>query len=174
VNKVYLLGSGFSKAVSNEMPLTRDLSDAVQERLIADDLPPIPKADTPVANDFEQWLSYLIETPPWLSEGEQARNRGAFLDVSKAVHDVLSERQDAAVMHGDCPPWLAKLVDYWQKTAATVITFNYDCFVELAWRLHAAPPSRGWSDLYPIPVEMIAACPDCARRRKSWRRPSAS
>jgi len=54
VNKVYLLGSGFSKAVSDEMPTTRDLTAAVQERLKASDLPPMPKADTPIANDFEQ------------------------------------------------------------------------------------------------------------------------
>lgn len=156
MNRVFLLGSGFSRAISDDMLLTRGLTEAVQNRLEADGLPPMPKATTPIANDFEQWLSYLIESPPWLTEAEQARNRAAFLDVSKAVHDVLSECQDAALMNSDCPPWLAQLVHYWQETSATVITFNYDCFVELAWKLHAAPKGRSWIDLYPVPVEMVA------------------
>jgi hypothetical protein len=51
-----------------------------------------------------------------------------------------------------CPDWLRLLVQKWQQDAATVITFNYDQLVELAWLLHAAPsdpdrPSTS-TDLY--------------------------
>jgi len=32
------------------------------------------------------------------------------------------------------PSWLFPLVCYWHRTQETVITFNYDCLVELAHR----------------------------------------
>jgi hypothetical protein len=67
VTRVYLLGAGFSRAVSAEMPLTKELSKAVEDKLRERD---IPGAGTPVALDFERWLSYLIERPPWLNSAD--------------------------------------------------------------------------------------------------------
>jgi hypothetical protein len=129
--RVYLLGAGFSRAISIEMPTMKQLSDAIVEKL---GRRKIPGATTPVASNFEQWLSYLIETPPWLSDSDQARNRAAFFDVARAVYDILCEHQNRAVQSGGLPPeWLLPLVAHWHATSATVITFNYDLFVELAW-----------------------------------------
>ena len=68
MDRVYLLGAGFSRAISNLMPTMDELSAAIQHKLAGFD---IPGANTPVAANFEQWLSYLIERPPWLSAADQ-------------------------------------------------------------------------------------------------------
>lgn len=136
-----------------------ELSSAVKAELVAYD---VPGQDNPVSADFERWLSYLIENPPWLSPADQAQNRAGFMRVSEAVHTILSRSQDAAVeSQEECPGWLQRVVAFWQQNSATVITFNYDNLTELAWRIHAAPSSfgpdrprspRSWIDLYPIPI----------------------
>ena len=155
MNRVYVLGSGFSRAISAEMPTLAELSDVVRQRLQAAGSRALPGAATPLASNFEQWLSYLVETPPWLSPGERYRNLAAFFDVSLAVHDVLEERQRAAVQ-SPCPSWLAKLVRYWHATEETVITLNYDVLVELAWLVNAASHSS-WYALYPVPITLISS-----------------
>lgn len=149
---VYLLGSGFSRAISEHMPVMQELSTAIQSDLESKKLPHIPGQGSPLANNFEQWLSYLIEEPPWLPEGQQSRNRGAFSDVAESLHEVLSVCQMHAV--GQPPPdWLLQLVRYWQETGTTVITFNYDLLVEMAWL--TAYDGRSWLDLYTVPVVPI-------------------
>jgi len=155
MTRVYLLGAGFSRAISNEMPTMDKLSAAVQHKLVGFD---IPGANNPVASNFEQWLSYLIERPPWLSPADQERNRAAFFDVARAVHDVLSEHQNRAVVSGDAPAWLHPLMVYWRATSATVITFNYDLFVELAWlRSFGNEPYIRSIYLSPVPITPIGA-----------------
>jgi hypothetical protein len=53
------------------MPTMAGLSEAVVDNLSAKGRSEIRGSGTPLTNNFEQWLSYLIETPPWLSEAEQ-------------------------------------------------------------------------------------------------------
>jgi hypothetical protein len=121
--RVYVLGAGFSRALSSAMPDMKGLSSAVRDDLSALDLPKIPGHDTPVANDFEQWLSYLVEAPPWLPDADRARNQAAFFDVSGAVARVLMRQQGEAVA-APRPKWLQPLLVNWHNTDATVITFN--------------------------------------------------
>ena len=166
--RVFLLGAGFSRAISSgmeppeRMPNMLELSDAVVENLRANGRSEIRGLGTPLMKNFEQWLSYLVETPPWLSEAEQARNRADFLDVSLAVHEVLEARQRLTVMRNPCPDWLIRLVQKWHELEETVITFNYDQFVELAWLRHTPDPipadrKRGSIDLYPVPLAPVGA-----------------
>jgi hypothetical protein len=160
---VYLLGAGFSRAVSDKMPMMAELSTAIKDELRDRD---IPGADTPVSSNFEQWLSFLVERPPWLSTADQERNQAGFFAVSEALHRILSERQGQAVdaQHEKAPAWLQRLVRHWQHSSSTVITFNYDNLLELAWRLYAAAgaerpdgwiEARMWTDLYPFPVPLV-------------------
>jgi hypothetical protein len=143
VTRVCLLGAGFSRAVSAEMLLTKELSKAVEEKLRERN---IPGSGTPVALDFERWLSYLTDRPPWLNSAERERNRAAFVEVSNAVHAILTQcHVDAVESQSSVPTWLQRLVKHWQDNDATVITFNYDNLAELAWRLHAAPGAVGVS-----------------------------
>jgi len=157
MDRVYLLGAGFSRAISNLMPTMDELSAAIQHKLAGFD---IPGANTPVAANFEQWLSYLIERPPWLSPADQERNRAAFFDVARAVYDVLSDHQTRAVQSGEPPEWLQPLVVHWHATSATVITFNYDLFVELSWLRSLEEGDLQWRrslHLYPVPIAPISA-----------------
>jgi hypothetical protein len=127
---VYLLGAGFSRAVSSQMPMMNDLSAAIRVDLRGRK---IPGTKTAISSNFEQWLSYLLEQPPWLSAAEQEDNRAAFYHISNSLNGILSQRQGESVDSlGTCPDWLRRLVLHWQKTLATVITFNYDNLVELA------------------------------------------
>lgn len=155
MRRVYLLGAGFSKAVSNEMPSMTQLSTGVRAIISAAGGPDVPGANTPIANDFEQWLSYLVEAPPWLTEAEQSRNKASFWEVSRAVHEVLSVAEIRALTGSDCPPWLQQLVTYWQHESAKVISFNYDMLVELVWLVYATS-GRSARDLYPAPVTPIS------------------
>lgn len=213
-NRVYLLGAGFSIAISDSgstatslrMPSLQQLSDAVIEKLkgapsrrliktsteetayaktnelvaILQGIPDhrdliretyeavigvyneayLPGAGTPLVRNFEQWLSYLIDAPPWLTAAEQMRNRAAFLEISYTVYEVLNERQLVTVStQKKCPDWLSQLVRHWEQQASSVLTFNYDQFVELAWLVNVKrTPSRmrSW-DLYPAPVTPLNA-----------------
>jgi hypothetical protein len=119
VGQVYVLGAGFSRAISEDMPTMAELSAAVKAELAEYD---IPGQDNPVSANFERWLSYLIENPPWLSPADQAQNRAGFMRISEAVHTILSRCQTAAVeSQGECPGWLQHLVAFWQQNSATVI-----------------------------------------------------
>jgi hypothetical protein len=161
--RVYLLGAGFSRSISQDMseadkmPLLNELSAAVRNRVEK-----IPGHDTLLANDFEQWLSYLIDNPPWLTESDRDRNRAAFRDISLAVHDVLTERQRSLVHQMPQPEWLKRLVERWHMDSAWVITFNYDQLVEVAWKDQSAKLLEGtllqWASsslLYPVAVTPI-------------------
>jgi hypothetical protein len=153
--RVFILGSGFSKAVHDRMPTMRELSAAVVDHLAANGLPMPPGHGTPVAADFERWLSYLVDSPPWLKPGSQERNHASFPEISAAVADTLNAVQIHAVT-GPPPPWLPTLVRHWQDTDATVITFNYDLLVELAWLDLYGSPSAPWTHLYAVPVSPAA------------------
>src|SRR5688500_7784869 len=103
----------------DEMPLMTELGAAVGAALEREgrSLPtPLSEFD----GDFEQLLSYLAERQPWLGPAEALRNRAAFLDVSRAVASVLSERQMAAVRKAE-PRWIGDLIDYWDRMESTVI-----------------------------------------------------
>ncbi|MDT5139725.1 MAG: hypothetical protein QOD58_3987 [Mycobacterium sp.] len=142
---------------NEKMPLLPELSEAVKHNIEARYNRTISGADTPLANDFEQWLSYLVEFPPWLSEADQARNRADFLDVSLAVHQELIRCQRTTVMRVPCPDWLRRVVRYWEDQAATVITFNYDQLVELAWFIFANDHENVSNKLYPVPLAPIGS-----------------
>lgn len=149
MNRVYIIGSGFSRAVSQHMPILSELSVGIQRELERPGKPALPGSDTPIAQDFERWLSYLVEAPPWLTPGDVYRNLAAFEDIAESLHTVLSTAQIKA-MEARVPDWLLDLVKYWQATQATVITFNYDLLVETAW--YVAHPKLSANGMYGVPL----------------------
>lgn len=153
--KAYILGSGFSKAIYHRMPTMAELSDAVVGELRANNLPMPPGFDKPVRADFERWLSYLVDSPPWLQPGQQERNHTSFSEIANAVSATLGAAQINAVLNPP-PAWLPRLVTHWQDTDATVITFNYDVLVELAWLDLFGGSGAPWSHLYAVPVTPAA------------------
>lgn len=140
------------------LELMKQVVDGFAEALLHARLPGL---NSPLASNFERWLSFLIESPPWLSPADQVRNRAAFLEVSQAVHTVLKGRQSLLLLsqEGNCPPWLIRLVNQWRRDNAHVLTFNYDQLVEIAYLAHAEQDragTRSW-DLYPAHLTPLAA-----------------
>jgi hypothetical protein len=123
---VFLVGAGFSKAISPEMPTLQELSEAVS----------LPRAEGSAPSeaqetDFESALTFLAQDQPWLTPGENLRNRASFLEASKQIAGHLSEMQ-ARALNSSPPTWLLKLVQWWMDTGCTVITTNYDVLIERA------------------------------------------
>ena len=128
-NDVFILGAGFSRAVSDRMPLTDELGNACLKFNGLQDAQGVPPEFK--GGRFETWLSSIAEPQPYLPEPSNLENQVLFVKFSDAigqvlgscVHDVLSN-----------PParWLAKFVTATHVRQATVITFNYDTLVECA------------------------------------------
>lgn len=139
-----LLGAGFSRALSEHMPLLPQLGDLVLHELEADEFTLAPFGD-----NLEQWLSYLSTDQPWLSDSDNMRNRATFVDASHAVEAVISGSERRA-LSSPPPEWALRLVTQWCLNESHVMTFNYDVLVErVAQRLHLV---KTWADLYAMPV----------------------
>ena len=150
MSDVFLLGAGFSKAISSQMPLLRELSNQVRTAL------PLLNPPNPTLNDdIEIWLSYLSQSHPWFSEQDTLRNRAAVLDISRMIKAILS-KSEQAVIQDSWPCWLRKLTHHWHQYQSNVITLNYDTLVERA----AGEPKEGGNrlaypnHLYPVPLAL--------------------
>lgn len=157
VDRVFILGAGFSRAIHQDMPLLHELGAGVRSTLRSRNIS--VGSDLDALDNVEHWLSLLAEPAPWLDSSEQMRNSALFVDVSRAIHEVLTAMQIKASIVSP-PAWLFPLVKYWHRTQSTVITFNYDCLVELAY-MDAVVPEFGShtaqsSDPLAIPVTPAA------------------
>src|SRR4051794_4170666 len=77
---VFILGAGFSKAISRDMPLLAELSSAVAHQMAPND------GHVPfLSENIELALTFLAQPQPWMSEGTRHRNRAAFLDVTETI-----------------------------------------------------------------------------------------
>lgn len=126
---VYVLGAGFSRAISDQMPLLTELGEEILNLLGADAPTILPNLQP---RDFENWLSFLAEDDPWLGEGDRLRNRSVFLQVSRLLCDLISRREIVA-RRNPLPNWLRMLIARWHEDEASIITFNYDTLVEAAF-----------------------------------------
>ena len=125
----FVLGAGFSRAISGLMPLTDELGLAALAEL-RPALPPRLALDQfPKGLNFEAWLSQLAGDQPYLSGADNAENRVAFLRFSEAIAQILGERVNG-VLANAYPEWLLRLLSAAHHTRATIITFNYDTLVE--------------------------------------------
>jgi hypothetical protein len=162
MSDLFLLGAGFSRAVSTDMPLMADLVGPVfkNNQLLdnAEDDFDFPNHFEAFGSDFEAWLTYLAEDHPWLSDARNLRNRADFLNASRRLGSEILQRENS-VLESHPPSWLAQIVDYWHTTRATVLTLNYDCLVEKAFSepIRQPPGSRvHYEALYPVPVSDVA------------------
>ena len=85
---VFLLGAGFSKAVSDDMPLLQELSSQIRGRLSD-----LPESLSTLGDNIEIWLSYLSQPHPWLRESENLRNRALALEITEEIEKVLDEKE---------------------------------------------------------------------------------
>ena len=125
---VFILGAGFSKAVSAAMPSMKELSREVIAQLESS---PFPIQDTLYAmgENVELWMTYLSQPQPWLSEEHLYRNLALATEIRRHICDVINIRTKAAT-RSIFPDWLVSLVNHWDENRAFVLTLNYDTLVE--------------------------------------------
>jgi len=143
--EVFILGAGFSRALSTRMPLTDELGNAC---LALNDLRGahgVPAKFT--GGRFETWLSSIAEPQPYLPEPSNLENQVLFVKFSDAIGKVLGLRMHE-VLSGPPPTWHVKFVTAAHVRRATVITFNYDTLVECAVDYRSI-----WLPGLPEPVE---------------------
>jgi hypothetical protein len=80
---LYILGSGFSKALSARMPLVRELSEQLGYCISAPIWP--PEVIEMVRRNFEDGLSYLSESKPFLSTSENLKHQHLLLDLTQTL-----------------------------------------------------------------------------------------
>jgi hypothetical protein len=128
--RVFILGAGFSVAFSSRMPITDELGELAVARL------PTTTVRVPmtfVGGTFEEWLSRLAEDQPDLDEAENFQQRAVFAQLSRAIGDVVEERQRE--VWWSTPPAigiLLRFVAVMHAWRSTVVSFNYDTLVEQA------------------------------------------
>lgn len=156
---VYVLGAGFSRAISEHMPLTNELGDAVDARLhIA--------RDEKTYVSFEERLTVLSTHMPFLSGHENTARQAQAQEVTAGIATEMDRRQRRVV--GETPPlWLLQLVALWHAERATVITFNYDTLVEHAvGSLHPViAESAGVSDESLLGIQIVYPAPTAPSAR---------
>ena len=132
--EVVLLGAGFSRAVSDQFPLTDELGDLAVAIAEADGHGSIPH---PVfrGGNFETWLSRLVEEQPYLDAASNLENQSRFRRISQAIRSVLADRQ-ASVLAAASEDWLYDLLSVLHARHATVLTLNYDNLIECAAESH--------------------------------------
>lgn len=126
-SEVFILGAGFSKAISNEMPLLDELYPLVKRHL--DLLPIEDEKSSSLERNFELLLTFLSEDHPYLTPSQNGRQLAAYREVVKELATDLRERSRRA-RQGNPPEWLSQLVHYWRRNKSTIISFNYDDLVE--------------------------------------------
>lgn len=141
---VFLLGAGFSRAVSDDMPLLQELSSQIRGRLSD-----LPESLSTVGDNIEIWLSYLSQPHPWLRESENLRNRALALDITEEIKKVLDGKEQLAVLD-ECPSWLLTLTQHWHETQAEVISLNYDTLVERAAGKISARQGQESGSFFPV------------------------
>jgi hypothetical protein len=126
---VFVIGAGFSRAVSDHMPLTDELGQAALEELRSVLPPRLALERLPKGMNFEAWLSQLAGDQPYLSDAENAENRAAFLRFSEVIAEIIGARVEK-VLADPYPEWLLAFVSAAHHSRATVVTFNYDTLIE--------------------------------------------
>lgn len=123
--EAFVLGAGFSKAISAEMPLTDELG----RRLAAEDPATFGSLGS---RSFEAWLSQRAEPQPYLDAAENLQRQA----VSWRASDSIARLLDVSVSRALADPlkrWVGELPTLWHLNENHVLTFNYDPLVECAF-----------------------------------------
>lgn len=125
-----MFGAGFSRAISDVMPMTLELGKELRrEDSNPEELARIP--DIATGADLERWLSRIAEPQPFLDDASNAIGQVDFIIATKTIQQVLVGRQ-MDVTQKEMPEWLGTLVRILHNNGSSVITFNYDTLLEQA------------------------------------------
>ena len=125
----FILGAGFSKAITSHMPITDEVGNLLRKKLhgkmMASALRPF------VGGTFESWLSRIAEAQPDLTDVQNADNHALYQLVTQTLHEILLSCEGQALAD-PVPSWLGTMVRILHVGKADVITFNYDTLLERA------------------------------------------
>jgi len=127
---VFILGAGFAKAIHSNMPTLNELSDKVITRLQRLDFP-IPSPLKKMDGNIEQWITYLSQRQPWLSEIENEYNRSMAGRIRNLIFEVIDKCTSLASI-SKAPAWLSGLIKTLHQNQAAIISLNYDTLIEKA------------------------------------------
>lgn len=136
---VFIVGAGFSKAISENMPTLIQLGTTIASYLKSrPSFGLLPKAAQEAlergfipGGDLETWLSNLASPAPFVSDVEAHFNAGIFAEITSIIGDEIDARE-LDVLKMEAPPWVLRLIRIWNAVGATVISFNYDTLIEHA------------------------------------------
>ena len=151
---MFILGSGFSRAINRLMPTLDELGHRIaipfkktpSFRLLPPPAQAALKADRMPGGSLEAWLSSLATPAPFLNGAERLHNAAIAQELVKEIVSEIAGSESDTLLK-PMPPWLGRLVTLWDRLAPTVITFNYDTLVEhsvngsqMPWILSPAEP----------------------------------
>ena len=123
--EAFVLGAGFSRAISGEMPLTDDLG-----KYLAADIPGV--SDSLGSLSFEAWLSGRAEPQPYLNLAANLERQALFARATESLARALDDAITRTLGSPMCR-WLGELIGLWHLQNSDVLTFNYDTLVECAF-----------------------------------------
>lgn len=165
---VYLLGAGFSRAISQHMPLLEDLGRSIAEAFCDDQLlrglldrsetEAIDEGKVPLG-DVETWLTSLAAAQPFLSASRNLQRQALFVELTALIAAQISGRQH----HGSqkpWPEWFEGLLRHWQERKSDVITLNYDTLIESAsMTMHLREQDGELRKELPLPNDLVGSFP---------------
>jgi len=155
MNEIFILGSGFSKAINENMPLTNNLKKDIETKIKSTNTYmnwEIYNSLSKNITDFEELISLLFQNFPWKSEEEQSHFYSIFLTFSKFLAILIKEKQESYDYENN--PFLEKFINYLRKNQSIIITFNYDTILETA----ASPtlgPIMSPNEYYKMPITKL-------------------
>ena len=132
MSDVFILGAGFSKAISSEMPTLDELSREVKKSLHRKNVA-VPSEFDDLGNNIESWMTFLSQRQPWLKEYDNDYNRSLASRIREQIGEIINDCTLKAARF-DIPAWLSTLIKSWHDNQATIITLNYDTLIERASR----------------------------------------
>ncbi|GAG20582.1 unnamed protein product, partial [marine sediment metagenome] len=149
-----ILGSGFSKGVSSDMPTVMELAERLQQEDVLRREPYRGFLDNP-----ELLLSYLSLDQPWRDPEEALKDAGLFIRLQKLLAEHITHCEDRAFKK-PIPNWASQLVQHLHEARVPVITLNYDTVMErLVHHLKGTDSSGNmWpheQHLYDLPLSPI-------------------
>lgn len=155
----FLLGSGFSRAISDSMPTVRELMPELMT-FAERERPQHSRLEiSPFIEDLEATLGYLATPQPFLTDAENEENHALFSRISEWLARKIFDAQSHAT-GSSCPEWLSQLVRKWDRDNAAIVTLNYDTLVE-AVLTSGVIPETGKRVLpfhaYPFPLPFDAS-----------------
>ena len=147
--ELFIIGAGFSRAISDSMPLLPDLTDAARGSMERDGLPSNSGVMTPegefkplrtpsetgaisrIENNVETWLSCLLDPAPFVRASSRWSQRALALEIIEALRQSI-DMGESRTLTKDPPAWTMMLAEYWVRHGSSIVTFNCDTLVERA------------------------------------------